>query len=61
MTRSFFCAAHNERLVHIVRTNRNYYFNFRIAALYTDEEADAAVTGHEAIIRALLESRCRAR
>jgi DNA-binding GntR family transcriptional regulator len=48
-------AAHNERLVHIVRTNRNYYFNFRIAALYTDEEADAAIAGHEAIICALLD------
>src|ERR1700685_461221 len=48
-------AAHNERLVHMVRTNRNYYFNFRIAALYTDEEADAAVAGHEAIICGLLD------
>jgi DNA-binding GntR family transcriptional regulator len=48
-------AAHNERLAHIVRTSRNYYFNFRIAALYTDEEADASIAGHEAIICALLD------
>jgi len=54
-------AAHNERLAHIVRTNRNYYFNFRMAALYTDEEADASVAGHEAIICALLDRRCRSR
>lgn len=48
-------AAHNERLVHIVRTNRNYYFNFRIASLYTDEEAEASLAGHEAIVCALLD------
>ena len=48
-------AAHNERLVHIVLTNRNYYFNFRIASLYTDEEAEASLAGHEAIVSALLD------
>jgi DNA-binding GntR family transcriptional regulator len=48
-------AAHNERLVHIVRTNRNYYFNFRIASLYTDEEAEASLAGHEAVVCALLD------
>jgi DNA-binding GntR family transcriptional regulator len=48
-------AAHNERLACIVRTNRNYYFNFRIASLYTDEEAEASIAGHEAIICALLD------
>src|SRR5277367_1190093 len=48
-------AAHNERLVHIVRTNRNYYFNFRIASLYTDDEAEQSLAGHEAIVGALLD------
>jgi DNA-binding GntR family transcriptional regulator len=48
-------AAHNQRLACIVRTNRNYYFNFRIANLYTDEEAEASIAGHEAIICALLD------
>jgi DNA-binding GntR family transcriptional regulator len=48
-------AAHNERLVNIVRTNRHYYFNFKIASLYTDEEAEASIAGHEAIICALLD------
>jgi|ERR1700683_178307 len=52
---SIISAAHNERLVHIVRTNRNYYFNFRIASLYTDEEAEASLAGHEAIVCALLD------
>ena len=46
-------AAHNQRLVHMVRTNRNYYFNFQIASLYTDDEAEASLSGHEAITCAL--------
>ena len=51
-------AAHNERLREMIQKNRTYYFNFRIAELYSDQEADAAVAGHEAIVRALLERNC---
>jgi DNA-binding GntR family transcriptional regulator len=47
-------AAQNERLSSMIRTNRTYYFNYRIAELYTDEEAETAMAGHDAIVRALL-------
>jgi DNA-binding GntR family transcriptional regulator len=48
-------AAHNERLADMIRRNRTYYFTFRIAQLYSDEEADASIAGHQAIVRALLQ------
>lgn len=47
-------AAQNERLAHMSRRNRTYYFNFRIAQLYSDEEVNASIAGHQAIVRALL-------
>ena len=47
-------AAQNERLSSMIRRNRTYYFNYRIAELYTDEEAETALAGHDAIVRALL-------
>jgi DNA-binding GntR family transcriptional regulator len=47
-------AAHNGRLADLIRRNREYYFNFRIAQLYTDGEAAASLAGHDAIVRALL-------
>lgn len=47
-------AAHSQRMSEMIRKNRTFYFNFRIAQLYTDEEAEAALAGHEAIVRALL-------
>ena len=47
-------AAHNQQLARLVAANRNYYFNFRIASLYTDEEADASLAGHEAVTQNLL-------
>ena len=47
-------AAQNPQLARLVAANRNYYFNFRIASLYTDEEADASLAGHQAIIENLL-------
>src|SRR4029077_11463856 len=47
-------AAQNERLSSMIRSNRTYYFNYRIAELYTDEEAETALAGHDAIVRALL-------
>ena len=48
-------AAQNDRLWEMIRKNRTYYFNFRIAELYTDEEAASALAGHVAILRALLQ------
>jgi DNA-binding GntR family transcriptional regulator len=48
-------AAHNKRLSEMIRKNRTYYFNFRIAELYADEEVEASLAGHEAIVRALLD------
>ena len=47
-------AAQNERLSSMIHRNRTYYFNYRIAELYTDEEAETALAGHDAIVRALL-------
>jgi DNA-binding GntR family transcriptional regulator len=47
-------AAQNERLADMIRRNRGYYFNFRIAQLYSDEEAKTSIAGHQAIARALL-------
>ena len=46
-------ASGNARLARINRSNSQHFFNYRIAALYTDEEAVAAVRGHAAIINAL--------
>lgn len=47
-------AAHNERLAQMARHSREYFFNHRIAHLYSDEEAQASVEQHEVILRALL-------
>jgi DNA-binding GntR family transcriptional regulator len=47
-------AAQNGRLAEMIRRNRAYYFNFRIAQLYSDEEARTSIAGHKAIVRALL-------
>jgi DNA-binding GntR family transcriptional regulator len=47
-------AAHNERLTQLARESREYYFNHRIASLYSDAEAQESVDQHEAIVRALL-------
>jgi DNA-binding GntR family transcriptional regulator len=47
-------AAHNARLTELARQSREYYFNYRIASLYSDSEAEASVEQHEAIVRELL-------
>lgn len=47
-------AAHNRRLDELARQSREYFFNHRIALLYSDDEAEASVEGHEAIVRALI-------
>ncbi|MBX5469395.1 MAG: GntR family transcriptional regulator [Thermoleophilaceae bacterium] len=46
-------ASGNERLRHLVRQNREFFFNYRIAAIYTEEEALASIEGHDEIVRAL--------
>ncbi|MBV8601156.1 MAG: GntR family transcriptional regulator [Candidatus Eremiobacteraeota bacterium] len=46
-------AAHNRRLLDLIRRNREFYFNYRIASLYTDAEAQASLEGHSAILQAL--------
>ncbi|CAB4859823.1 unannotated protein [freshwater metagenome] len=46
-------AAGNKRLAQQIRQNSEYYFNFRIAALYSDEEAESSLAGHQAMVDAL--------
>jgi DNA-binding GntR family transcriptional regulator len=48
-------AAQNKQMADMIRRNRAYYFNFRIAELYSDEEAETSIAGHQAIVRALLD------
>jgi DNA-binding GntR family transcriptional regulator len=48
-------AAGNERLAQLVRQSQEYFFNFRVARLYSDEETIEAVEDHGAILAALLE------
>lgn len=46
-------AAANERLAQLIRGSTEHFFNYRIANLYTDEEAQASLAGHERILAAL--------
>lgn len=46
-------AAGNERLADINTRNSEHFFNYRIAELYSDEEAAAAVEGHAEILSAI--------
>lgn len=46
-------ASGNQRLVEIIGHNRDFYFNYRIADIYTDDEIEAFVVQHEAIMGAL--------
>lgn len=46
-------AAHNARLLDLIRRNREFYFNYRIARMYTDPEAESSLEGHAAILRAI--------
>jgi DNA-binding GntR family transcriptional regulator len=47
-------AAQNRRLADLIRANREYYFNFRIAQLYSAEEVTESLAGHDAVVQALL-------
>lgn len=51
--RAIFAAAGNERLARLNGMNSEHFFNYRIADLYSDDEAAASVEGHRAIEAAL--------
>jgi DNA-binding GntR family transcriptional regulator len=43
----------NSRLAEAIRRSREYYFNYRIAAVYTQAEVAEAISGHQEIGRAI--------
>ncbi len=47
-------AAGNVRLSDLISQSREYFFNHRIAALYSDDEAAQSIAGHEAMVRAIM-------
>ena len=47
-------ASGNKQLVAFIKRNRLYYFNYRVAAMYTDDEAAASRDQHERLVDALL-------
>lgn len=47
-------AADNESMTKMIRRCRKHFFNYRLAELYTDQEAASSVAGHGAIVDALL-------
>ena len=51
--RAIFAAAGNERLGRLNGQHTEHFFNYRIADLYTDEEAAASIEGHRQIEVAL--------
>ena len=46
-------AARNRRLHELIRGNREFYFNYRLATMYTDAEAASSLRGHAAILDAI--------
>jgi DNA-binding GntR family transcriptional regulator len=46
-------ASGNRRLEHFVRRNREFFFTYRIARLYSEDEARASLAGHDEIVEAL--------
>lgn len=48
-------ACGNGRLIDLIQRNREFYFNYRIAELFTDDEVAASVRGHAVILECLLE------
>lgn len=47
-------ASGNRRLAGEIRRNRLYYFNYRLATLYSDEEVSVSREQHDRLVRALL-------
>lgn len=52
--RAVIVAASNERLEHFVRQNREFFFTYRIARLYTRDDSLASLAGHDKIVDALV-------
>lgn len=48
-------ASGNRRLAEEIKRNRLYYFNHRLAVLYSDEEVSASRAQHDRIVQALLD------
>jgi DNA-binding GntR family transcriptional regulator len=47
-------AAGNERLRDFIRRNREFFFSYRIARLYSEEEARNSLNGHDEVVEALV-------
>jgi DNA-binding GntR family transcriptional regulator len=47
-------AAGNERLRDFIRRNREFFFTYRIARLYSEQEARASLNGHDEVVDALV-------
>jgi DNA-binding GntR family transcriptional regulator len=45
--------ADNERLRHFIRQNREFFFSYRLARMYSTEEARASIAGHDEVVKAL--------
>jgi DNA-binding GntR family transcriptional regulator len=43
----------NARLVDVIHRNSDFHFNYRVAILYTDDEAEASIRGHDQIVQAI--------
>ena len=50
---SIVAAAGNPRLQELNRQNREFFFTYRIAKLFSEHDAAASVAGHDAVIDAL--------
>ncbi|HEY8532584.1 MAG TPA: GntR family transcriptional regulator [Micromonospora sp.] len=46
-------AAGNQRLYRFINANRMYYFNYRLASLYTDEQVIKSLEEHEQLYQAI--------
>jgi DNA-binding GntR family transcriptional regulator len=46
-------AARNDRLARLCRDSRQYYFNYRIARLYVDDDTRRSIDGHRRILEAI--------
>jgi len=46
-------AAGNQRLGEFIKANRMYYFNYRLASLYTEEQMVKSLEDHEQLYEAI--------
>jgi DNA-binding GntR family transcriptional regulator len=46
-------ASGNKRLIELIASNRAFYFNYRIAEIYTSDEIERSIVQHEGIMGAL--------